>query len=422
MKPAITIEGLSKEYLIGSEYERNRNFQEMLMSSFKAPFKRFRRLSGSDEKQKRFWALKDIAFDVQPGEIVGVIGRNGAGKSTLLKVLSRITTPTHGKVSYRGRLASLLEIGTGFHGELTGRENIYLNGAILGMKRQEIRTRFDEIVDFAGVEKFLDTPVKRYSSGMVVRLAFSVAAHLDPDILLVDEVLAVGDTEFQAKCLGRIQSISESEGKTVIFVSHNLDAVNRICSRGVNLSEGEISFIGDIDQAIDKYLSNDKILSNQSDLTTTRERWGNGKVRIAKFEIKDVDGNQVTTLQAGRNYRFEIYYSVENDNVAVENVISTIEIIDNSGATVLLYASEYNKSYFEINNDRGMISCTVEDLNLTDGDYGVTLYLGTKHRESLDHLYNIAKLRVIGGNYFGTGHPGFPKQCKILSRSKWDID
>src|SRR5437016_3408859 len=230
-KPIISVEGLGKMYHLGHRARRNTSFRDAVASSLAAPLRKLR--GNSNGQNDAFWALKDVNFEVARGEVVGVIGANGAGKSTLLKILSRITEPTEGRVVLRGRVASLLEVGTGFHPELTGRENIYLNGAILGMTRTEIRKKFDEIVDFAGVEKFLDTPVKRYSSGMYVRLAFAVAAHLEPEILLVDEVLAVGDAEFQKKCLGKIDEVSRQEGRTVLLVSHNMAAINRLCGRAI---------------------------------------------------------------------------------------------------------------------------------------------------------------------------------------------
>jgi len=252
MKSAISVQNISKQYTLGSEAVAGQSFREMVMGSLKAPLQKFKRLSGADEQQEKFWALKDVSFEVQPGEIVGIIGRNGAGKSTLLKVLSRITTPTKGVISYKGRLASLLEVGTGFHPELTGRENIYLNGAILGMTKTEITQRMNEIVAFAGIEKFLDTPVKRYSSGMYVRLAFSVAAHLDPDILIVDEVLSVGDAKFQNKCIGKMSEVA-TEGRTVLFVSHNLGAVRKLCTSVKILDQGRMTFEGDVAQGMEVY-------------------------------------------------------------------------------------------------------------------------------------------------------------------------
>src|SRR4030066_1519635 len=232
MLPIIEITNLSKQYRIGKR-EPYKMLRDTIVNTVKAPLRVFSK-NGADE-DNTVWALKDVSFEVNEGEILGIIGRNGAGKTTLLKILSRITEPTEGEIRIRGRVGSLLEVGTGFHPELTGRENIFLNGAILGMRKEEIKKKFDEIVAFAETEKFLDTPVKRYSSGMYVRLAFAVAAHLEPEILIIDEVLAVGDAEFQKKCLGKMEDVSKSEGRTVLFVSHNLDAVQRLCTNSILL-------------------------------------------------------------------------------------------------------------------------------------------------------------------------------------------
>jgi len=249
-KPIIEVKHLSKEYEIGID-RTYKTLSESVMNGLRHPIRTLRGLRAPGET---FWALKDINFEVERGEVLGIIGRNGAGKSTLLKILSRITYPTEGEVIMRGRVGSLLEVGTGFHPELTGRENIYFNGAILGMKKREIDEKFDEIVKFSGVEKFLDTPVKRYSSGMQVRLAFSVAAHLEPEILLVDEVLAVGDAEFQKKCLGKMKQMSKGEGRTVLFVSHNLPQIQELCSMGILLEGGIIKKNSDITDIIQEYL------------------------------------------------------------------------------------------------------------------------------------------------------------------------
>jgi lipopolysaccharide transport system ATP-binding protein len=253
---AITVQDLGKRYRLGVRVRHGRNFRDAVLHAAAAPMRRLKALrdahgSGDDT----FWALKGVSLEIAAGSVVGVIGRNGAGKSTLLKVLSRITEPTEGEVWLRGRVASLLEVGTGFHPELTGRENVYLNGAILGMRRREIDRKFDQIVSFAEVDKFLDTPVKHYSSGMYVRLAFAVAAHLEPDILVVDEVLAVGDAAFQDKCLGRIQEVSRGEGRTVLFVSHNMGAVARLCDRAIWLDQGRVVADEPAATAIKRYLS-----------------------------------------------------------------------------------------------------------------------------------------------------------------------
>jgi len=249
---SIVVSGISKQYVIGGAEQQYESFRELLSGALLSPFRKFKRLSGQTAEQSKFWALQDISFSVNRGDVIGVIGHNGAGKSTLLKVLSRITSPTHGEIAIRGRVASLLEVGTGFHPELTGRENIYLNGSILGMQRSQIEEHFDDIVEFSDIGKFIDTPVKRYSSGMYVRLAFSVAAHLDTDVLLVDEVLAVGDQKFQEKCLGKLDDVSAS-GRTVVFVSHNLASVSKLCSRVLVLDKGEVAFDGPVIEGISHY-------------------------------------------------------------------------------------------------------------------------------------------------------------------------
>ena len=253
MKPIIRVENLSKQYTIGGAREPYSTFRESLVNAAKVPLKALKRANAGDSKN-RFWALKDINFEIEPGEVVGIIGRNGAGKSTLLKILSRITEPTNGRIELYGRVGSLLEVGTGFHPELTGRENIYLNGAILGMRREEIAKKFDEIVDFAEIEGFLDTPVKRYSSGMYVRLAFAVAAHLEPEILVIDEVLAVGDAEFQKKCLGKMDEVSKV-GKTVLFVSHQMGMLAQLCDSCILLEKGSLKMRGKTEQVINAYLN-----------------------------------------------------------------------------------------------------------------------------------------------------------------------
>jgi lipopolysaccharide transport system ATP-binding protein len=289
----ITVESLSKEYVIGGVEQLYGTFREMLTDTLFAPIHRFRKLKGRAAEEERFWALKDVNLSIKRGEVVGIVGRNGAGKTTLLKILSRITSPTRGKVMLQGQVASLLEVGTGFHPELTGRENIFLNGAILGMTRKDILKKFDEIVAFAEVEKFLDTPVKRYSSGMHVRLAFSVAAHLDPDILLVDEVLAVGDVHFQKKCLGKMGDVSR-EGRTVLFVTHNLGAISKLCSKAVVLKQGELIANTNVIDALRIYTQQ----FNDREELTESDFFGNMKSRLHFSSItmngrKSVEGLQI---------------------------------------------------------------------------------------------------------------------------------
>jgi lipopolysaccharide transport system ATP-binding protein len=310
---AIRVENLSKKFRIGG-MKKNRNLREALIDGFKAPFRRAGKLlrghdRGAAELDETIWALKDVSFEIRRGEAVGIIGGNGAGKSTLLKIISRITEPTEGFAEMRGRMGSLLEVGTGFHSELTGRENIYLNGAILGMKKAEIRRKFDEIVSFSGVEKFIDTPVKHYSSGMYLRLAFAVAAHLEPEILIVDEVLAVGDAQFQKKCLNKMQDVGQ-EGHTVLFVSHNMQAITRLCQRAILLSEGMVICDGLSHQVVTKYL--------EFGLRTNAERkWedpqnapGNEIVRMLGVRVRTEDGQVSECIDIRKPFMVELEYEV----------------------------------------------------------------------------------------------------------------
>jgi lipopolysaccharide transport system ATP-binding protein len=293
----IEVDGLGKRYRLGaSAGKTSGSLREALTQKYLRPNYWLKALEAPDratEAARDFWALKDVSFSVNQGQVVGVVGRNGAGKSTLLKILSRITEPTTGRIRLRGRIGSLLEVGTGFHGELSGRENIFLNGAILGMRRAEIERKFDEIVAFAEVEKFLDTPVKFYSSGMYVRLAFAVAAHLEPEILIVDEVLAVGDQEFQRKCLGKIQSVTRNEGRTVLFVSHNLAAVRQLCTHGVFLQNGRVVCADNAQEVIRRYLQSTEQMQGQSAYRHIR---GDGEVQITRIRFVSNDNADVYAI------------------------------------------------------------------------------------------------------------------------------
>jgi lipopolysaccharide transport system ATP-binding protein len=311
MTPAISVQGLSKLYEIGAcDSAPYRTLRESMMKGLRSLRSRFRR-SAERQSQTEFWALKDVSFDIKPGEVVGIVGRNGAGKSTLLKVLSRITPPTRGRAWLNGRVGSLLEVGTGFHPELTGRENVYLNGAILGMSRREIGRKFDEIVAFAEIEQFLDTPVKRYSSGMYTRLAFAVASHLEPEILIVDEVLAVGDAQFQQKCLGRMSEVSR-EGRTVLFVSHNMSAMKSLCTRGVLLEHGSVVYDGDIDQTVNRYLSATTRGGKPGIIPDDAPRHTDcpGEARIRSVRLRNADGADVDQLYFAEPFQIGIQYEV----------------------------------------------------------------------------------------------------------------
>jgi lipopolysaccharide transport system ATP-binding protein len=326
---AISVENLSKRYVIGHESEQRerykalrdiigreaRNFMRKAADLFCG-----RQIVQGDEVEE-FWALRDVSFEVKQGEVLGIIGRNGAGKSTLLKILSRITEPTEGRVRLRGRVGSLLEVGTGFHPELTGRENIFLNGAILGMTRREIMRKFDEIVAFAEIERFLDTPVKRYSSGMYVRLAFAVAAHLEPETLVVDEVLAVGDVEFQKKCLGKIDEVSRCEGRTVIFVSHNMSAVNSLCSKGLFLDKGQVREIGDTKSVVSKYLTQQAGNDGQKILVDGKGEQQLRPVYLTGVSILDHEHKVSSKLEVTQPFHVCLNYAISRKVSGVELVL-----------------------------------------------------------------------------------------------------
>ncbi|MEO8637378.1 MAG: ABC transporter ATP-binding protein [Candidatus Taylorbacteria bacterium] len=311
MEPIIEVKNIGKKYNIAHERGGYITLRDTLTNVFKNPVSflktKAKRITGL-EKKEEFWALKDVSFTVNKGEVIGIIGPNGAGKSTLLKILSQITPPTKGEIILRGRVGSLLEVGTGFHPELTGRENIFLNGAILGMTRKDIALKFDAIVEFAGISKFLDTPVKYYSSGMYVRLAFSVAAHMEPDILIVDEVLAVGDTEFQKKCLGKMEEVTKKEGRTILFVSHNTSAIERLCSKTILLQDGKIKKIGKTADVINYYI-NSGVATNAINEYQIKDRID---AQITKVSILDKDGTPNAKIPVGENFFIEVDLDVRN--------------------------------------------------------------------------------------------------------------
>jgi homopolymeric O-antigen transport system ATP-binding protein len=373
---AIFAEGLSKQYHVTGRRESYKALRDVLMSALTAPFRCANGiLHGqgwrASAPRETFWALKDISFAIKRGEVVGIIGRKGAGKSTLLKILSRITEPTSGFAEVYGRMGSLLEVGTGFHPELSGRENIYLNGAILGMKRADIRKKFDEIVAFAEVEKFIDTPVKHYSSGMYLRLAFAVAAHLEPEILLVDEVLAVGDVTFQRKCLGKIKDVA-GEGRTVLFVSHNLAAIQGLCDRGIFIHQGRVFADGNVTETVETYLRALEETASQ-DLTERTERRGHGKVRLLKVEIRNGHGRPSTTLMTGRPASFCFYV----DNVRPQ-ISCTFTVYDHRALPVTFFSSAVQGDKDSYDPDIGAtFICVVDELLLVAGRYRINVAIAS---------------------------------------------
>jgi lipopolysaccharide transport system ATP-binding protein len=334
MSTAIKFENISKEYRLGListqtlSHDLNR-WWKMNIQGKDDPYLKIGEVNDRATKGKSdyVWALKDINFEVQQGDVLGIIGKNGAGKSTLLKILSKVTAPTTGTIKARGRIASLLEVGTGFHPEMTGRENIFMNGAIMGMSKAEIRRKLDEIVDFSGVERYLDTPVKRYSSGMTVRLGFAIAAHLEPEILVVDEVLAVGDAEFQKKAIGKMQDVSRGEGRTVLFVSHNMSAVKNLCTSGIVLKNGLLDFSGTIKDAVDYYIGNNYQKSNELYYSNLANAPGNDKIRIRSMSVKPGKGNSIT-IDTDINIELRFYNYLEAAMIdATFELLTTEDII-----------------------------------------------------------------------------------------------
>jgi lipopolysaccharide transport system ATP-binding protein len=392
--------------------------RDQIVHGFRTLAGRFQGKSGGrQQKEEILWALKDVSFDVAQGEVVGILGANGAGKSTLLKLLSQVTEPTEGEIRIRGRIASLLEVGTGFHPELTGRENVYLNGSILGMSKAEIHSKFDEIVAFAGVERFLDTPVKRYSSGMYVRLAFAIAAHLEPEILVVDEVLAVGDAAFQRKCLGKMQEVGKS-GRTVLFVSHNMATVESLCTRGIVLRNGEVYRDGPPEEVISAYLKSSYGGKKDLSLKERRDRKGSGLIRMTKFEITDNQNAPLPCLQSGKTSVFKIHYRKETDT-PMRNAVVSIDLFDEAGVRVLMFRTNFSNSNLDLSEQEGVVICEVPDIPLANGSYRVGLFMSHGEAEVLDWIEDAASVPVNGGDFFGTGHPGMPTHCKVLARATW---
>ena len=371
----IKVENLGKSYLIGHEKQESYTaLRDVLVNGVKNWGRGLKQMfqKGNDamvtgDEIEEFWAVKNVSFEIKKGEAIGIIGRNGAGKSTLLKLLSRITEPTAGRIEMHGRVASLLEVGTGFHPELTGRENIYLNGAVLGMTRVEIKQKFDEIVEFSGIEKFLDTPVKRYSSGMYVRLAFAVAAHLEPEILVVDEVLAVGDAEFQKKCLGKMEDVSKNQGRTVLFVSHNMGVIAQLCKKCIVLDKGGVEFFGDTNTAIEKYLR-----GNNTDATVGNYINNKSNFNVIKVaEMGLTDTQKAATSQFKHDEPVVIHVDVEAQETKLADVTLGIAVLDKMKNKVF---TTMHKPH--LNGDlKNKLSCTIPPNLLTPGMYSLDVAL-----------------------------------------------
>ncbi|MEJ2366776.1 MAG: ABC transporter ATP-binding protein [Acidobacteriota bacterium] len=413
---AVTAENIGKRYRLG-EREPYKTLRDTIMRAAGAPFRALRsraHRSGPDT----FWALKDISFEVVPGEVVGFVGRNGAGKSTLLKVLSRITDPTTGHAEIRGRVGSLLEVGTGFHPELTGRENIFLNGAILGMRKQEIQKKFDEIVAFSEIERFLDTPVKRYSSGMYVRLAFAVAAHLEPEILLVDEVLSVGDAAFQKKCFGKMGEVA-GEGRTVFFVSHNMAAVQYLCTRGFLIDQGQVVATGTPKETVEKYL---RLISAQ-DLHATRDlaalpRPSNKQAVFSDGMLngQPLVGNHV--VSPGDDLAFELEIDLKESR---PRSVLGITLEDDLGIGVIGLNSRLQQGRRDFAPGRHRIGSRLANLPLVPGRYYLSLFFGSSG-ERMDILDRIASIDVVKTDVYGTGEMPGRGQGYYLADAEWTFE
>lgn len=348
------------------------------------------------------WALQDISFEVERGEVLGIIGKNGAGKSTLLKILSKVTAPTTGSIKSRGRIASLLEVGTGFNPELTGRENVYLNGAILGMTKKEIASKMDEIIAFSGCERYIDTPTKRYSSGMTVRLAFAVAAFLEPEILVVDEVLAVGDAEFQKKAIGKMQDISRSEGRTVLFVSHNMAAVKSLCTKGIVLEHGKVIFNGDSEEAVNFYLTNEsrKIKEN---LLEREDRRGSGELRFSSVELLNDEGQNVKELLSGHFAKFRFYFETIKE-ISAENLVFGVVFRDTNETKIAdFYSDEMGVQFHKVIHN-GFVDLEIPRLMLRGGEYTLDIVVqnGKIAVNQIDLLHNVFVFNVFAGNLWNS--------------------
>ncbi|MEH2110206.1 ABC transporter ATP-binding protein [Nostoc sp.] len=415
----ISVENLSKKYIISHQQEQRSSYKalrDVIANGATSFAKAFIKPGGKkmpNPTQEEFWALKDVSFDIQQGEAIGVIGRNGAGKSTLLKVLSRITEPTTGRIAIKGRVASLLEVGTGFHPELTGRENIYLNGSVLGMSKVEIKKKFDEIIAFAEVEKFLDTPVKRYSSGMYVRLAFSVAAHLEPEILIVDEVLAVGDSAFQKKCLGKMGDVATKEGRTVLFVSHSMQAINQLTKRCILLSKGNIQFDGHTGKAVQLYLAGQKDES----------------VLPAYYQAPiNKTGNHVAWVRAhtseeegihcwGKPITFEFALHIEKPH---ESLSFSFQIINALQQPISIFWF-FSDAPFRHKRGTHIFRCEIPKLRLYMGSYTLITWLSERRSETLlENLSEICQFEVSMHNFERVDYPWQADECTYLEDAIWE--
>lgn len=373
------------------------------------------------DRKQGFWALDAVSFEVRRGEVLGIIGRNGAGKSTLLKILSRITEPTAGRAEVRGRSASLLEIGTAFHEELTGRENVIINGIMLGMTDREVRRKFDEIVAFSGVERFIDMPVKYYSSGMRVRLGFAVAAHIEPDILMIDEVLAVGDVAFQEKCLKKMDSLTQDEHRTVLFVSHSMTAIANLCTTAMLLDAGKLTTMGKTGDVVDLYFKANQSEQGRGDIAERRDRTGSGALRIVGFWLEDAEGNRVTSGRTGADINLVFEYATLEAPEGAHELRVTAVVAGSQGLRLFGLPSDVVTTLSGVLGKRGRFVCTVPKLPLQPGNYeiDISVFVG---REMTDKVMKAGSLTVIEGDYFASGRLPHAHAGDLLVPFGWRLE
>ncbi len=405
-KPIIEVKNIGKRYRITHQAGKYIALRDVVANIVKKPFSFLAdkaRSAAGLKKKEEFWALRGVNFTVNKGEVVGIIGHNGAGKSTLLKILSQITPPTEGEIILRGTVGSLLEVGTGFHPELSGRENIFLNGAILGMHRREIAAKFDQIVEFAGIEKFLDTPVKYYSSGMYVRLAFSVAAHMEPDILVIDEVLAVGDAEFQKKCLGKMDEITKKDGRTILFVSHNMTAIQSLCQRTILMEQGHVKMIGETSNIIDEYAREGGSATIPPHARTDRK--GDGRLQVTDIDIK---GSSTGSISSGDDLNIIVKYDLHD--ASIRKFDFSLGIDNKYSNRIALISSEVLGKSIEVNAAHTFEVC-VKNLPLNVGDYFMTVFI-QDNRGIIDWVQRATQFMVSGNSFYPGGT--VPKQGDVL--------
>jgi lipopolysaccharide transport system ATP-binding protein len=425
MSKVIKVTNLSKIYRLGQigTGTINRDLERWYKMRIRGQEDPFLKIGETNERDKKgvsdvVYSLRDINFEVQRGEALGIIGKNGAGKSTLLKIISRVTSPTSGKIQIKGRVASLLEVGTGFHPELSGRENIYLNGAILGMRKNEITRKLDEIIDFSGVERYIDTPVKRYSSGMYVRLAFAVAAHLESEIMIIDEVLAVGDAEFQKKCFGKMGEVSKGEGRTILFVSHNMGAIKTLCNRCIVLDNGIISNSGSVGECIDLYLFDlEERLKNNNLENLSRN--GSAEMKIIGFHIENSRGLIINKIISGDDIKFVFKYEKQDESL-LNNISLGFSIHNNDGDTFSILYSDYTNDLFEIKHKTGFIKCLIKTFPFSQGRYLIGVRV-IRNGTEVDYPKElISYIDVENGNFYNSTNVTHSGLGSILIKGTWE--